>query len=437
MRCVASVMSWLVLLTVGCDRSDSNPESANQPAGDSPVSGPATEPAQGPAAAAVSNEPAQALEFIAPTLTREQIEDGWVSLFDGKTLFGWQANHGEHDWEVVDGAIRSESAHPGLLLTTIRLSDFELRCDFRLEPGGNSGLFLRTLAEPADPAVDCYELNICDSHPAFPTGSLVARQRVADSYPCEGEWHTYHVRVDGGNIRVQLDDRPILDFTEPPERLRKIGFLGLQANGGRIEFRNVHLRPLNTRPLFNGTDLTGWTVVPDSQGVFDVDAGTIQATGGPGYLQTQDIFDDFTLQFDVRTEGEGLNSGVFFRAEPGTAEAPANGYELQICNQFADGDRSRPNEYGTGFGTGAIFRRQKARWVVSDDRKWCSLTLIADGPRFATWVDGYPVVVWTDDRQPNPNARRGLSLAAGHLSLQGHDPTTKIRFRNLRIQSLP
>ena len=59
---------------------------------------------------------------------------------------------------------------------------------------------------------------------------------------------------------------------------------------------------------------------------------------------------------------------------------------------------------------------------------------MAAGPHMAVWVNGYQVSNWTDDRPPDPNPRRGSRLHAGTLCIQGHDPTTDLLFRNIRIQ---
>ena len=74
-----------------------------------------------------------------------------------------------------------------------------------------------------------------------------------------------------------------------------------------------------------------------------------------------------------------------------------------------------------------------ARYIVADDMQWATMTLVADGPRFSTWVNGYPTAHWVDDREPNDNPRKGQRLKAGHLSLQGHDDESDIDFRSLRI----
>ena len=109
-----------------------------------------------------------------------------------------------------------------------------------------------------------------------------------------------------------------------------------------------------------------------------------------------------------------------------------NGYESQIHNGFKGGDRTDPIDCGTG----GIFRRQNARRVMADDQEWFAKTIVADGRHFATWVNGYQVADWTDTRKADPNPRRGLRLEAGTIMIQGHDPTTDLSFRNLRLVNL-
>jgi hypothetical protein len=394
-------------------------------------------PAPGESAANFSGDvsaDAQPTDSTRPRLllSREDIEAGWIQLFDGESLFGWQANN-DVNWHVADGAITADSGEPGLLLTAVPFADYELRCDYRLEAGGNSGLFLRTVFDPQDPAVDCYELNMCDSHPAYPTGSIVGRKKVDAPVAGEGEWKSFTVRVEGLRIEAALDGQTVMQFEDDgPNPLRK-GLIGLQMNTGRIEFRNIFLRPLGMQPIFNGNDLTGWREVPGSKSTFEVADGKIRATNGPGFLETEGTWGNFVLQAQAITNGKHLNSGIFFRAKQGTEEAPSHGYEFQIHNGYKDGDRTQPIDQGTG----AIFRRAPARIVLSNDNEWFTATLVAHGPNFFCWVDGYPVTNWTDRREPSDNPREGLRLAPGHISLQGHDPTTDLEFRNLRISEYP
>jgi hypothetical protein len=88
------------------------------------------------------------------------------------------------------------------------------------------------------------------------------------------------------------------------------------------------------------------------------------------------------------------------------------------------------------FGTGAIYNRQPARKVVSNDYAWYTMTVIAQGEHIATWVNGYQTADFTDQRPANVSARNGSKVDKGPISLQGHDPTTDLSFRNIRIAEL-
>jgi hypothetical protein len=65
------------------------------------------------------------------------------------------------------------------------------------------------------------------------------------------------------------------------------------------------------------------------------------------------------------------------------------------------------------------------------------MTLVPTGPHVSVWVNGYQVTDWTDDRPEHDNPRNGLRTKPGTIALQGHDPTTNLRFRNLKIAELP
>lgn len=376
------------------------------------------------------------------TLTEHEITDGWIQLYDGQTLVGWHANN-DVNWHInADGEIEADSGGIGLLLTNVPFADYELRCDYWVAKGANSGIFLRTVEEPKDPATECYELNICDSHPKFKTASLVGRTQPTKEVTGEETWKSFHVTIDGDSIKVKLDGEDVLDFTDTSEGRRRTGFIGLQKNEGLAKFRNVYLKPLSGMPLFNGTDLAGWRTVLGSKGKFEVVDKTIHVTGGQGFLETEQAWDNFVLQFEAKTNGGGssssssgsdINSGIFFRLNPGTEKNPSDGYELQIDNGITDNDRSKPKNAGTG----SIFRRTLARWVGSDDQTWFAATLVAHGDHFSVWVNGFQVTDWTDKRTPDANPRRGLKLEAGPISLQAHDETTDADFRNLRLTKSP
>lgn len=366
---------------------------------------------------------------VSTFLTTAQLAAGWISLFDGESLYGWEPGS-EADWAVKDGAITVASGKPGLLCTTSDFGDYELKCDFKAPDKTNSGIFLRTPLVPTDPAADCYELNIAPADNPFPTGSFVKRQK-ATKYVSASEWRTFDVSAIGGHFVVKIDGEIVLDYTDPKPLGR--GRIGLQLNSGEVAFKNIKVKPVGLKSLFNGKDLSGWKVKegPEFKSVYSVTpAGEINVKNGKGQLESDAQFADFTLQLQVFSNGKHLNSGVFFRSIPAD---PMNGYELQVQNGYKNGDRTKPIDCGTG----GFYRRQDARLVASDDFQWTYMTLVASGPHMAAWVNGIQVSDWTDKRPADPNPRKGLRLEQGTLIIQGHDPTTDLSFKNLSAAELP
>lgn len=359
------------------------------------------------------------------------VESRWIDLFDGETLFGWRSTSDDVNWSVGEGAITADSGPVGFLMTTVRFRNFELEAECKISDGGNSGIFIGCAETPGDIKTECFEINIAEEHPdGYTTGSIVEHAKTEIDVD-HADWFTLNIRTVGDKVTVAVNGEQAAELVT--ERSTDddplLGFIGLQKNKGKVEFRKVRLRPLETTDLFNGDDLAGWHEVPGCESEFSVEDGVIRCVNGPGFLESDNTYGDFVLQFAAKTHAKDLNSGLFFRSMEGTKENPSNGYEVQIHNGYEDGDRTKPANAGTG----AIFRRNEVRKVVSDDNEWAYVTLVADGPRFAVWVNGYQVTDWVDERKPDPNPRRGLRLEAGHLILQGHDPTTDVSFKEILV----
>jgi hypothetical protein len=377
-------------------------------------------------------------------LSPEQVAEGWISLFDGETFFGWQKVN-DVDWQVVDGEIRATKGDIGWLMTTSEFVDYELHVEFKATKKTNSGVFLRSPLQPKDPAKDCFELNIAPQDHPFPTGYFVDRkgehggilkqinranrQRgVPELDPWDGQWHTFDIVVYGKDAKFKLEGRW---FEHVEGSIPSRGHIGLQFNQGKIAFRSIHLKPQLTKSIFNGKDLSGWNAKRADASHFEVtDKGELRVLDGRGQIESEASYGDFLLQLECFVDGDALNSGIFFRCIPGDFMM---GYECQIHNGMKDDDPTKPADCGTG----GFFRRQNARRIIAKDREWFAMTLVADGPHMAAWVDGQQVSDWTDTRKPHENPRKGLRLKAGTLAIQGHDPTTDLRFRKLRVVEMP
>ncbi|MFO0066541.1 MAG: DUF1080 domain-containing protein [Pirellulaceae bacterium] len=353
----------------------------------------------------------------------EELDQGWIRLFDGQSLFGWESD-GKANWRVEDGELVADEGEPGFLMSQVRWSDYELMVEFRATERTNSGIFLRTEAQPTSPAADCIELNIAPSDNPFPTGSLVERVRVEPEALGENppdQWHTLHVLADGPHMQVWFDGRSVVD-TQIEDRTT--GRIGLQFREGAVAFRNLRIRPLLLQKLMPDDQWNGWSQEHKGDADFRLEeSGQLSIEGGKGQLELLQPFGDFCLQAEVLTENDETNSGIFFRSIPGDV---MNGYEMQLHTGF-DPDRLHPLDGGMG----GIFRRQEARAALSETGQWTHLTLVADGNRFATWVEGVQVTQWQDDRKPHENPRSGLRLEPGTLILQGHDPKCRAKLRKL------
>lgn len=186
----------------------------------------------------------------------------WKTLFGGSDLSGWKAVDGPMaSWKVDDGMLYCSGGGGGWLSTTDEYANFELELEFRVPPGGNSGVFLRA-PHQGNPAFAGMEIQILDDEapeyaklqPFQYCGSLygVAAPSKRASKKA-GEWQSIHIVCNSRNVKVQLNGTPIVDanldehqdkLKEHPGILRSKGYVGLQNHGTRLDFKNVRLREL-------------------------------------------------------------------------------------------------------------------------------------------------------------------------------------------------
>ncbi len=371
-----------------------------------------------------------ATKLLAAALPENLLKEGWISLFDGQSLFGWLVA-GEANWRVEQGTIRVDAGEPSFLCTSFQLADYELKVDFRCDAQTNSGVFLRTPPSPEDPARDSLELNIAPPDNPFPTGSFVKRQKLEpqDLGAIDTTaWHTFHIRLEGDQVKVSLDDKPIMELTDKTKLGR--GHISLQHNQGRIEFRNIWLRPISQKHLLLDQDWEkDWTKSEKEKLTVTVVPEGLHLQGGLGQLQSKADFGDFLLQAKYKLAQPQVNSGIFFRC---VRDSMLDGYECQLNHAIVDGDRMRPADAGAG----AIFRRQAARMVIGEGTTPTYLTLLAAGNHLVSWVNGVQMIDFIDDRAPHENPRRGSKVGAGPISLQGHDPTTDATFLSISVSPI-
>lgn len=363
-------------------------------------------------------------ELTAARLDETEASQGWIRLFDGHTLYGWEIA-GEANFRVEEGAIVVDGGQRCLLCTSMPWQDYELKLLFKAGPKTNSGIFLRTPMKPESPKLDCYEVNIAPDDNPFPTAGIVQRKKAESTEPqAFDQWREMTMRLEGNHLQVSVDGELVCDYTDSVDL--PAGRIGLQHNSGRVEFKDIRLRPLGLQSLLD-EELSKWTKYPEMPGEFTAtDEGWMHVKGGRAQIETKQSYGDFVLLSQYKLPKLDMNSGIFFRCIPGDEMM---GYECQLSNETIDGDRMQPKDHGTG----GIFKRQEARFVAGDENEWATVVLVAHGPQIAAWVNGVQVSDWTDDRKPNENPRRGLRLEPGTIMIQGHDPGTDALLKQIAI----
>lgn len=193
-----------------------------------------------------------------------EAESGFVPLFDGKTLDGWQGN--KKGYVVENGAIVCDpKGGGGNLYTEKEYGDFALRFEFKLVEGANNGIGIRTPLQ-GDPAYVGMEIQVLDDSsdkyknlaPYQYHGSVygVVAAKRGHQKPV-GEWNTEEIIVKGKDIKVILNGETIvdanleeastpktLDGRDHPGLKRDKGHIAFCGHGTKVEFRNLQIKEL-------------------------------------------------------------------------------------------------------------------------------------------------------------------------------------------------
>ncbi|MGE0866760.1 MAG: DUF1080 domain-containing protein [Vicinamibacterales bacterium] len=169
-------------------------------------------------------------------------QDGWTSLFDGKTLNGWNVV-GDANWRVVDGYMEATSGG-GYLVTPNAYGDFQMSVDFWVTPDANSGVFIRCADPMMITANNSYEVNIFDMRPdpKFRTGGIVNIASPTAMINAGNQWNTFVITAQGPKLTVVLNGTTVVDGVENTQFAR--GPIALQYGAGTVRFRNVRIRAL-------------------------------------------------------------------------------------------------------------------------------------------------------------------------------------------------
>ena len=145
--------------------------------------------------------------------------DGWVSIFDGKTLTGWKAAENPATFSVQDGAIVVAGPRAHLFyegpVNNHNFKNFEWKAQVKTMPGSNSGMFVHTAYQETGWPSKGYEIQVNQTHTDWrKTGSVYGLQDVKEVFVKDDEWYTEHIIVQGKKVIIKINDKVINDYTE-------------------------------------------------------------------------------------------------------------------------------------------------------------------------------------------------------------------------------
>lgn len=399
-------------------------------------------------------------------LTCKEKAEGWILLFDGETLDGWHDYNGTAltgPWSVEDGCIRADgegSDANGYIVTARSFANFDLKWEWKISRGGNSGMIYHVVESPKFPVpyitgpeyqlIDDENWEEVNGYPlhdwqrcAVDYAMYVPDFETRDLRPA-GEWNQSEIIFDNGHVTYLLNGRVTVEFdawtpdwyarknsgkweNAPEYGLSRSGVICLQDHGYPAWFRNIKIKELPVKPeekdLFNGEDLSGWQQYGTDR--WYVENGELVCESGPddtyGYLATAEYYDDFDLTLEFKQEANG-NSGVFFRSfvQPGMV---VNGWQVEVAPKGHD-TAGIYESYGRGW----LWQIPDEKEEILREGEWNSLRILAQGDHIQTWLNGEPMTDLTD---------AGIGAGKGRIALQIHDGGgIKVRWRNLHIRTL-
>ncbi len=397
---------------------------------------------------------------------------GFRALFNGKDLSGWKGlvknpvkrrqmseealekaqkkadERMRKHWSVKDGILIFDGKGHTHLCTKKKYRNFELLVDWKIQSGGDSGIYLR-----GSPQVQIWDPN---QHPEgsgglFNNKEHPSKPRKRADNPV-GHWNTFRIKMIDQKVWVWLNGEKVVDgvvmenYYKRDKPIYPKEQIHLQTHGSKLYFRNIFIRELPSdldtpapagewKWLFHGRkkDLSNWTF---NEGGWKVEGNTLALKEGGGFLWSRHIYRDFVLDLDVKL-ADGANSGVFIRTDK--QNPVQGGLEVQLLDSHGKNGTSKHD-------MGALYDLKGLRENrTKPPGEWQDMRIRADGDIVKVTLNG-GVILKADlsrwqkagknpDGTDNKFKRAIANFArSGYIGIQDHgDP---IWLRNIRVKRL-
>jgi hypothetical protein len=376
----------------------------------------------------------------------------WTSLFDGKTLKGWEQKGGKAKYAVEDGQIIGTTVlntSNSFLCTKQFYSDFILELEFKVDDALNSGVQIRSNSFPEynNRQVHGYQVEIDPSNRGWSGGIYDEGRRgwlatldgntAAQKAFKNGQWNTFRVEAIGDTLKTWINDVPAVHLYDTKTRS---GFIALQVHsvgndkakeGIQVRWRNIRIitenaagyaKPTNLpvqnmdnklgnveqsqgfKLLFDGKTSSGWRGArlddfPKSGWVIKDGILTVLESGGGesaagGDIVTLDKYSDFELHVDFKLT-PGANSGIKYFVDPELNKGPGSsiGLEYQLLDDQRHPDALLGNHEGSRQ-LACLYDLKKANnnKLPNPIGEWNHAVVISKGNHVEHWLNGRKVL---------------------------------------------
>ena len=421
-------------------------------------------------------------ESIRKHLEDMPVEEGFVSIFNGKDLTGWKGlvenpvvrakmtpaqlataqvkadEQMRKDWKVENGYLVFDGAGYDNLCTIKQYGDIEMYIDWMLDPSGkeaDAGIYLR-----GTPQVQIWDTARVNVGAQVGSGGLYNNRtnpskplKVADNFM--GEWNTFYIKMVGDRVTIYLNGELVTDniILENYWARRQAIFpteqLELQAHGSKVYYRNIYVKELKRpepftlspeeqkegfKALFDGTNMFEWTGNTVDYTLKDGTITLVPSMGSGGNLYTKSEYDNFVFRFDFMLT-PGANNGLGIRT-PMEGDAAYVGMELQILDNEDPIYKDLEIWQYHGSVYGIIHAK---RGFLKPLGEWNTQEVIANGDKIKITLNG-EVILDGNLREATKNGtidgkeHPGLFNKKGHIGFLGHG--SEVKFRNIRIKEL-
>ena len=415
-------------------------------------------------------------------------DDGWVTLFDGRTTAGWIQRGGKAAYMVEDGALVGRTVlgeRNSFLCPPKEYADFVLDFEVWVDPKVNSGVQVRSASRPdyKDGVVHGYQIEIDPSERAWSGGIYDEQRRGWLANPKDdpaaqkafkvGEWNRYRVEAAGDRLRTWVNDVPVADLVDGMTRSGFIGFQVHQAKeaGLVVKWRGIRIQELapvktglapNTltdaertegwQLLWDGRTTWGWRSAKGKEfpkGGWEIRDGELSVveTGGAesragGDIVTDRVFEAFDLKVDFRLT-PGANSGIKYYVDTqlNQGEGSAIGPEFQLLDDATHPDAKEGRDGNRTIASLYDLIPAPADKKVKPIGEWNEARVVSDGRHVEHWLNGAKVLEF---ERGSEEFRKLVAISKykvwpafgesprGPILLQDHG--NRVSFRNVKVR---